>query len=73
MNVIKLHIKADKDQLIIQLPDAMRNQSLDITIEITDSKKQSDIPLLGLLKGKFSSQEIDDYTKNIRDEWERDF
>lgn len=73
MNVIKLHIKADKDQLIIQLPDAMRNQSLDITIEITDSKKQSDIPLLGLLKGKFSSQEIDDYTKKARDEWERDF
>lgn len=73
MNVIKFHIKADKDQLIIQLPDDMRNQSLEVTIETTESKKQSDIPLLGLLKGKFSSQEIDDYTKNIRDEWERDF
>lgn len=73
MNVIKLHIKADKDQLIIQLPDDMRNQSLEVTIETTESKMKSDVPLLGLLKGKFSSQEIDDYTKKVRDEWERDF
>jgi hypothetical protein len=73
MNAIKLHIKPKNGKLVIELPDDMINKSLEVTIETTDEKNASVSPLFGLFKGRFSTAQMDEYTKEVRKEWERDF
>lgn len=71
MNAIKLHIKPQKGKLVIELPEDLQNKPLDVTIETSEELPATDISLFGLLKGKFSTQEMDEYAKAIRSEWER--
>ena len=73
MNVIKLHIKPQKGKLIIELPEDLQNKALEVTIETTEEKPSSETSLFGLLKGKFSKNQMDEFTKEVRSEWEQKF
>lgn len=73
MNVIKLHIKPQKGKLIIELPEDLQNKALEVTIESAEESPSSTASLFGLLKGKFSKEQIDEFTKEVRSEWEQKF
>jgi hypothetical protein len=72
MSTIKLRVKAKKGKLSIELPEDLKDKTFEVTIQsIDETQNEAPSKLFGLLKGRFSNEEISEFTKEARASWDR--
>lgn len=72
MSTIKLRVRAIKGKLSIELPADLKDNTFDVTLQsIDETRNEAPSKLFGLLKGRFSKEEISEFTKEARASWDR--